>query len=179
MGMTVNEINAYIDVEMRDVPVACRQGCSWCCHQLVVLTCRDDGRLIVASARARMNVAEFAAFERQVRAQAAAIARIGHEAAESGRWPCPLLRDNACVVYDVRPVACRSVFSPDADCCRAMKEADSYDDLTLSQQALATTIGARAFRLQLAINDRRPIDGPTELRQLLVELLDEEGGVAT
>lgn len=121
-----------------------------------------------------MDAAEFAAFEARVRDQAAAIARIGHEAAETGRWPCPLLRNKSCVVYDVRPVACRSVFSPDADACKAMMEADDFDELTPLQQSVATEIGERAFRLQVAINDRRPVDGPQELRQLLVELLDEE-----
>lgn len=172
--MLISEIDGFIEAEMRGTPVACRKGCSWCCHQLVVLTCREDGRRILGAARARMAAAEFAAFDARVRDQAAAIAGIGHEAAEAGRWPCPLLRNNSCVVYDVRPVACRSVFSPDADTCKAMMEADGFEDLTPPQQALATEIGERAFRLQVAINDRRPVDGPLELRQLLVELLDEE-----
>lgn len=172
--MKMTDIDAYIDAEMRGVRVACKKGCSWCCHQLVVLTCRDDARRILEAARARMTAAEFAAFEALVRSQAAAIARIGHEDAQARRWPCPLLRADTCVVYDVRPVACRSVFSPDADCCRAMMQADSFEDLPPAHQALATEIGERAFRLQVAINDRRPIDGPGELRQLLVDLLDEE-----
>lgn len=172
--MQISEIDRYIDAEMGDMPVACRKGCSFCCHQLVVLTCRDDGQQILAAARERMDAGELAVFEARVRDQATAIANIGHEAAETGRWPCPLLRNNACVVYDMRPVACRSVFSPDADTCKAMMEANDFEDLTPLQQAVATEIGERAFRLQVAINDRRPVDGPRELRQLLVELLDEE-----
>ena len=41
-------------------------------------------------------------------------------------------------------------------------------------QALATLIGDRAYHLQVWVNDRRPVDGAKELRQWLVELLDEE-----
>ena len=177
--MKISEVDRHIADEMRGVPVACHKGCSWCCHQLVVLTCREDGRRILTAARARMTAEEFTAFAAAVRAQAAAIGQLGHEAAESRRWTCPLLKDGACRVYDVRPVACRSVFSPDPDCCRSMMEAEQFEDLTPRQQFLATEIGERAFRLQVAINDRRPIDGPRELRELLSELLDEEEGDGT
>lgn len=169
---TPAEIDAFIARAIAGEPVACARGCHWCCHQLVVLTCRDDAQAILAAARARLDTAGFAAFERQVREQAAAIAALGHDAAQARRWTCPLLRDGACLVYDLRPVACRSVFSPDPDCCRAMMEADEFEMLTPAQQALATRIGERSFRLQIAINDRRPVDGAKELRQWLVELLD-------
>lgn len=170
--MTPADIDAFIARAIAGEPMACARGCSWCCHQLVVLTCRDDARRILDTVRERLDAAGFAAFERQVREQAAAIAAIGHDAAQAGRWTCPLLRDGACLVYEVRPVACRSVFSPDAACCRAMMEADDFAGLTAAHQALATRIGERSFRLQVAINDRRPVDGAKELRQWLVELLD-------
>ena len=77
-------------------------------------------------------------------------------------------------MYEVRPVACRSVFSPDADTCRAMMQTNDFESLTPGQQATATAIGERAFRLQIAVNDQRPIDAPIELRELLVRLLDAE-----
>jgi hypothetical protein len=171
-------IDAFIASQTRGLDMACRPGCSWCCHQLVIVTCRDDVRRILAAARARLDDSEWAAFEDTVRRQAADIARIGHDAAQALRWTCPLLRAGLCLVYDVRPVACRSVSSPDAGCCRAMMEAERFDALTPAQQTLAGEIGERAMRLQLTINDRRPVDGAKELRQWLVELLDEERGRA-
>lgn len=171
--MDWDEVDRFIGTELRGECFACRKGCAWCCHQLIVLTCRDDGRQILRAARERLNEEEFATFAANVRAQAAAIRDMGHQAAETRQWTCPLLRAGECLVYDVRPVACRSVFSRDAETCRAMMAADDFDSLTTDQQMTATEIGERAFRLQIAVNDQRPVDGPVELRELLVHLLDE------
>jgi Fe-S-cluster containining protein len=151
---------------------ACAPGCSWCCHQLVVMTNHADGKSIVDAARRRMTTAQFATFEARVRDQAERIAALPHEQAEAMRWPCPLLVDDRCSVYEHRPVACRSVFSPDAHCCRSMAEADDFAELSEAHQALATDIGERALALQIAVNDRRPLDRPIELRELLMRWLD-------
>ena len=137
------------------------------------MTHHADGRVILNAARARMSDEQFAGFEAKVRQQAQRISALPYEVAETKQWTCPLLVDDRCAVYDVRPVACRSVFSPDSDCCKAMLDAERYDDLTPAHQELATEIGDRAFALQIAINDQRPIDGPIELRELLARLLDE------
>lgn len=170
--MRWEDIDEKIAGELRGQRFECRKGCAWCCHQLVVLTHWDDGRQILKAARERMTAEEFDVFVDQLRTQSRAISELGHEAAEGRRWTCPLLQAGECVVYDVRPVACRSVFSPDADTCRAMMEASDFDTLTQKQQATATTIGERAFKLQIAVNDQRPVDGPVELRELLVRLID-------
>lgn len=151
---------------------ACARGCAWCCHQLIVMTNRDDGIALLEAAKKQMSRAEFDDFELTLRDQAAQIGKMTHEQAETKRWTCPFLRNNSCSVYDVRPIACRSVFSSDAACCKAMMEAEIFDDLSDEQQALATEIGERALALQIEVNDRRPITGAVEMRSLLVNLLD-------
>lgn len=151
---------------------ACKRGCAWCCHQLIVMVNHADGEAILDAAESRMSQEQFRAFAATVRRQAREIDCMPYEEAETKRWTCPLLADDQCLVYDVRPIACRSVFSSDASCCKAMLEAERFDDLTDSHQALATEIGERAMSLQIAVNDRRPIDGPIELRALLARLLD-------
>lgn len=166
------DVDEQIAAEVHGQRFACRKGCAWCCHQLIVLTHWDDGRRILQAARERMTAEEFEGFVARLRAQSRAIGELGHDAAEARRWTCPLLKGGECVVYDVRPVACRSVFSPDAGTCRAMMETDDFDTLTREQQTMATEIGERAFRLQIAVNDQRPVDGPVELRELLVRLID-------
>lgn len=153
---------------------ACRSGCSWCCHQLIVMTNHADGKTILDAARQRLSAAQFAELASTLREQAERIAALPHERAETMRWTCPFLFDRRCIVYDVRPVACRTVFSPDAACCRAMLDAQDFDELSDAHQELATEIGERAFALQIAVNDRRPIDGPIEMRALLVRWLDDE-----
>ena len=171
--MRWQDIDIFIENQVGHERFACKRGCAWCCHQLIVVTHWEDGRRILAAARQRLTPEEFGVFERQVRDQARAIIKMGHEAAEALQWTCPLLKDDECVVYDLRPVACRSVFSTDAETCRAMMEQEDFADLTDEQQSRAGEIGQRAFDLQIAINDQRPIDGPIELRVLLTRLLDE------
>lgn len=151
---------------------ACKRGCSWCCHQLIVMVNHADGEAILDAAEARMSREQFRAFAVTVRRQAREIDSMPYEEAETRTWTCPLLVNNQCLVYDVRPIACRSVFSSDASCCKAMLEAERFDDLTDAQQGLATEIGERAMSLQIAANDLRPIDAPIELRALLARLLE-------
>ena len=172
--MKWQDIDVFIEGRVAGNEFECTKGCAWCCHQLIVLTHWDDGRQILAAAQSNMSAKEYAAFRDAVREQAQAIGELGHERAEGRRWTCPLLRDGKCSVYEVRPVACRSVFSTKASTCRAMMEAEDFDELSAEQQAEATEIGERAFALQIAVNDQRPVDGPIELRELLVRLLDEE-----
>ena len=50
--------------------------------------------------------------------------------------------------------------------------AERFDQLSPAHQDMATEISERALALQIEVNDRRPIDGPIELRALLVRLLD-------
>jgi Fe-S-cluster containining protein len=155
---------------------ACEKGCAWCCHQLIVMTNRSDGAAMLDKARATMSAEEFAQVEASLREQATEIGAMSYEEAESRQWACPFLRENVCTVYDVRPIACRSVFSSDAECCKAMMQVDRFADLSAEFRKLATEIGERAMALQFAINDSRPVTGAVEMRSLLVELLDERHG---
>lgn len=173
----MKEAEDIIAAEVRGLRLDCAPGCQWCCHQLVVMTAVADGEAILAAARAAMTEAEFTVFEGRVRDQAAEVARLPYGSCEVRRWPCPLLTAaGQCAVYAVRPVACRSVMSTDAGCCRAMYETMDYDALTPAHQRLAAEMGERATRIQLTVNFRRPMDGVFELRELLVALLDRDAG---
>ena len=151
--------------------IACARGCSWCCHQLIVMTNREDGIAMLEAARDRLSTAEFHEVEANLREQASRIGAMPHEEAESRRWTCPFLRNGECSVYDVRPIACRAVLSSDSNCCKAMMQANEFEDLSVEHRTLVTEIGARAMALQIDINDRRPITGAVEMRALLVSLL--------
>lgn len=156
-------------------PQACAQTCDWCCHQLVIMTNREDGVAMLSAARASRSADGFARLEVDIRAQHAEISRLSYEEAEVRQWTCPFLEDQCCTIYDARPIACRSVFSSDSSCCEAMTKADKYEDLSDEHQELATEIGERAIALQIEINDLRPITGAEEMRALLVEILDSSG----
>lgn len=169
----MKEAEEIISREITGLEIECKAGCSWCCHQLIVVTCTADGETILETVRERLNEIEFEGFYRMVCEQAREIGQMSHAEAEKRRWPCPMLKDGKCIVYDVRPVACRSVFSTDSECCRAMLYAHTFNDLPGPYRRMAMAITEKAIRIQILVNNRRPIDGPIEIRSLLSSLLEK------
>lgn len=172
----MKESEEIISREINGLEIKCEAGCSWCCHQLIIVTCAADGETILETVKARLSESEFEAFSRMIREQAGAISKLPHTEAEKHRWPCPMLKDGKCIVYDVRPVACRSVFSTDEECCRAMLHARTFNDLPVPYRRMAMAISEKAIRIQILVNNRRPIDGPVEIRSLLLSLLEKNNG---
>ncbi|MCB1662844.1 MAG: YkgJ family cysteine cluster protein [Pseudomonadales bacterium] len=168
------QVDAIIAKEIGTLKVDCQPGCSWCCHQLVVLTHAADGDAILDLARQRTSDKEFAQIVRKIKNQAREINALPHHLAEQKAWPCPLLKNKRCLVYEVRPIACRSVVSPDNKCCKAMLNASDFDELPVEYQRIASDIMERAINIQLRVNNQRPIDGAVELRSLLVSILDQK-----
>ncbi len=68
---------------------ACRRGCSNCCQTERTVTDVEFAALV-------------AAFERQSQATRSALAE------RTSTTPCPLLLDDACALYDSRPLICRT-----------------------------------------------------------------------
>lgn len=172
------QVDAIIAKEIGTLKVDCQPGCAWCCNQLVILTNTADGKSILDLARRRTNDEEFKRIANTLREQAREINALPHDLAEQKAWPCPLLKNKKCLVYEARPIACRSVVSPDNKCCKAMLTATDFNQLPSEYQRIASDISERAMRIQIRINNQRPIDGAVELRSLLVSLLDQESQLA-
>jgi hypothetical protein len=81
-------------------PAGCSKGCGWCCHQRVGATATEV-LYIAESLRRRPDSAPL-------------IERL--QAWNSGR-PCVFLINNACAIYDVRPMKCRGVYQIDVRWC--------------------------------------------------------------
>ena len=97
-------------------PLACREGCDWCCY-LRVGTAAPEVFRIVSYLRQTLSPEELQATRdrivkldeerRQLRASKRADARL----------PCPLLVERRCAAYPVRPLTCRGFNSSDAHQC--------------------------------------------------------------
>ncbi|CAA7621555.1 conserved hypothetical protein [Candidatus Terasakiella magnetica] len=81
-------------------PAGCKKGCGWCCHQRVGATAVEV-LYIAGQLRARPEAAPL-------------LARL--DAWDSGR-PCVFLVDDACAIYDLRPLKCRGLYQMDARWC--------------------------------------------------------------
>lgn len=95
---------------------ACRDGCSHCCHQAVWVT-EPEAIYIADGLRAGSpdgNITDIIDW----------IDKFINHTGENGvrqrhrlQVPCPFLHDNSCVIYNGRPVACRGLYSMDANLC--------------------------------------------------------------
>lgn len=105
---------------LADVPIACGQGCSHCCHSWVDAT----------AAEVLFTVKQLTPLERPRALEAVEqICRQTGGKTFDARTalvtPCPLLQGNCCSVYAARPIVCRAAVSADAGICRR-----AYLDLT-------------------------------------------------
>jgi Fe-S-cluster containining protein len=91
--------------------IECRAGCSFCCHQNVDVTIPEA--ILIALRLADPEDPRRSA----VLSAAEAFAGVEDDARIALGRPCPLLIDKRCSVYEDRPIACRSLTSPDAERC--------------------------------------------------------------
>jgi Fe-S-cluster containining protein len=83
-------------------PRACAAGCAWCCYQRIGAAAPEVIR-IAAFMRREFSPAQIAATQERIRAN---LERRRGQRSHIG-IPCPLLVDNLCSVYSVRPLTCR------------------------------------------------------------------------
>jgi Fe-S-cluster containining protein len=96
-------------------PLACASGCAWCCHQRVGVAAPEVVRIVSYLRDARTQQEMDSTIER---IQAVRKARSTAHRFSDGT-PCPLLVDNRCSVYPVRPLTCRGFNSSDPQACQA------------------------------------------------------------
>jgi hypothetical protein len=102
-------------------PLACRAGCAWCCL-LQVPVSAPEVLLIANFLRQRRTAAELEELRARLGEHVAATRGATAEQHLAAHLPCPLLAEQACTVYQVRPLACRGWNSYDALVCQRAVE---------------------------------------------------------
>jgi hypothetical protein len=137
--------------------VACREGCSYCCHILTEAFVPE----VLAIARyiiERFTPAERDRLERDIDAFIAATDGLTAERRMDLSVPCPLLAGGRCSVYEVRPMACRVWHSKDVEGCRLAFEEPTASHRT-PVNSLAMLVGnAVKHGLVVALRSQR-LDG--------------------
>ncbi len=98
------------------IPVDCRMGCSWCCHQAVFASTHE---IILMAQYLRKHYSREVVDEVRMRAEAkeSQLGPLSPAAALKSRHACPLLLKGRCMVYPVRPMACRIYLSSSEESC--------------------------------------------------------------
>jgi Fe-S-cluster containining protein len=146
---------AVADAAVRDalerapprLPAACREGCAWCCHKLVG-TAAPEVLRIVKYLQDTLSPEGWAALRQRIgrgaeRRRGLSLAQLRRSA-----LPCPLLVENRCSAYPVRPLTCRGYNSTDPRRCERDLAAPSPNGVPVyaPQQRLTTFVldGLRA-----------------------------------
>jgi hypothetical protein len=108
-------------------PLACREGCDWCCY-LPVGTSAPEVIRLVQHLRQTLSPEELAALREQVVRLDEQRRALGPGARAKARLPCALLIDHRCTAYLARPLTCRGFNSSDAsECERFVKSSAKVD----------------------------------------------------
>lgn len=98
------------------LPSACREGCAFCCYQTVG-TAAPEVLRIVSYLRQTLTTEQMQATLARVRERAEQRRALRPDRRSRARLPCPLLVENRCIAYSVRPLTCRGFNSADAGAC--------------------------------------------------------------
>ena len=108
-------------IALAKLPVACKPGCNYCCHQRVEI--RPYEAFILADhVRAHMTVAQQIEVKRKLTTNLAHIKPLAPLQHTQAGIACALLVDGVCSVYEARPAACRKYYSLSVETCRTAFE---------------------------------------------------------
>lgn len=107
--------------------LACRAGCSWCCHFTVDVRAAEVFRILEfvdSSFTPEKQARVFA----EVRVNAATLDGLNADDRATRNLKCPFLQEGRCTIYAARPQTCRNYHATDvAGCRQACEQPESLD----------------------------------------------------
>jgi Fe-S-cluster containining protein len=168
----------FEQLRSKGAPVACRSGCSFCCH-LRVTVAPHEAIALFRYLRSQIAAALATEIEQRVLQNAERIARLTQEQHWSTNIRCAFLKDGACSAYRVRPMACALHHSLDVDACE--KSYDNPADHSVGIRKLGvieqTMVTAQAGMKQ-ALDNLGLSAEPLELHTALAAILRDPSIVA-
>lgn len=124
-------------------PIACREGCAFCCHLKVLATAPEVLR-VAEHLRATRSADELRAIRERVAAADDRTRGMTTDQRARAQLACPLLEGGRCAAYEVRPLSCRGANSLDAAACqRGFERPDEDVTLPVYMPALQVTEALR------------------------------------
>lgn len=99
-------------------PAACAPGCAHCC-QMHVTAQAPEILAIIEYLELKRDAAERQRIQAMAQSHHEHLSKLVTEERHLQAMTCPLLVDNKCSVYDVRPIACRGFHSSSVEVCKA------------------------------------------------------------
>jgi Fe-S-cluster containining protein len=102
--------------------LACRAGCTWCCHFTVDVRAVEVFK-ILDFVEDTFSADDKARVFAEVRANSALLKDLDEDARVTRNIKCPFLHEGRCTIYAVRPQSCRNYHATDVAGCQ-----QSYED---------------------------------------------------
>ncbi len=97
---------------------ACAKQCFYCCHLTTIAVAIPEVLAVAEHVKRTTTPDELDALRRRIDTHIVETNRFSGEERERFRYPCPLLAEGDCSVYEVRPLACQGWNSLDVSKCR-------------------------------------------------------------
>lgn len=136
-------------------PAACKAGCWFCCTQPVTLPIPEVLR-IAHHIRDNWSPEELAALKERLASYRAALeSNMKEQKGRKLRHICPLLQEEKCSVWEVRPIVCRGYNSTDVNVCIKKKD-DPVNDPPVPASGVQQMIAQRIRHgMQIALHHHR------------------------
>ncbi len=162
--------NSVVGKSLQGSPVACRGGCASCCTIRVAATAPEIFNIARQIRRFPDQVSSD--LTRKILAADQATRRLDQQQRMASSLICPLIESDLCIIYSVRPLACRGHASYDEEACR---DALGGGVSEVPVSALHLTVRSLVQNaMQSALRDTGLAWGSYELNQALqIALCDE------
>lgn len=156
-------------------PIACRAGCSYCCHVRVDVLAHEAIAL-VRYLKSQIPEEQAQAIAARVVASADRLATMTPEQHDAARVQCAFLVDGRCSAYPVRPLACAGFHSLDVGKCeRAYNDPAGRTDPIPQVGEVKEIEQVTAAGVRQALRGLKLDDQPMELHTAVAALLREPG----
>jgi Fe-S-cluster containining protein len=107
--------------------LVCKAGCTWCCYFTVDVRAAEVFR-ILDFVEQSFTAEEKARVHAEVRANSAALRKLGESQRVTRNLKCPFLNEGRCTVYETRPQSCRNYHATRvAGCRQSYEEPENLD----------------------------------------------------
>mgnify|MGYP000112021981 CR=1 FL=1 len=106
----------FVYAHQQNQSIDCKRGCSWCCHQ-PVFALDYELDYLQAFIEKSFDAETISGITEKAQQKQAKLSQLKGDDLMNAKHPCPLLKDDACSAYEVRPMACRIYLSSDVKSC--------------------------------------------------------------
>ncbi len=163
----------------RRLPLACAEGCSYCCWTSTVHASAPEILRIGSWLKEHRSPEELEALSERAGAAAKEIASLDLTGRARAKIPCPLLDIDTgrCTAYEVRPISCRAYHSGSVEACKKAHDDGEANPVLPIDPPLFKVAHAHGFGMMTALAseglDAGPYDLAAALPVVLASDLDE------